>query len=308
MKVSICILTYNRCDSLTELLQNIYFLLDDDTEILVVDNHSSDNTQTISIEFPDVKYYRTAKNIGVSGRNIAISKASGDIIICLDDDVFGITGKMIIKLYEKFRANPNIGAINFKVLDAFTGIICNWVHHCIPDKFSNKEFLTYEITEGAVAFRKSVLNKSGYYDDIYFISHEGPDLAFRIMREGYDCIYWPEVVVSHRHETAGRVSWLNYYFDTRNHIYLAVKNFPFWHATTYIAVGLSSMLVYSIRDGYFRYWIKAVFDGLTNLHQIRLKRQVLPKNVIKKIGIINRHNAPLMYKIKTRLFKQGARL
>ncbi len=309
MKTSICILTYNRCESITALLKDIYYLLDDNTEILVVDNHSSDNTQNfIPAEFPNIRYFRTDKNIGAAGRNVAFSNASGDIIVCLDDDVFGLTCEMISKLDNKFRTNLNIGAINFKVLDAFTGNICNWVHHSIPDEFSEKEFLTYELTEGAVAFKRDVLDKSGYYDDIYFISHEGPDLAFRIMREGYDCIYWPGVTVKHRHENAGRVSWLNYYFDTRNHIYLAVKNFPFCHATAYLAVGLSTMLVYSIRDGFFRYWIKAVFDGIMTLPDIWKKRKVLPKNVMGRIGIIDLNNAPLMYKIKTRLFKKGARL
>jgi GT2 family glycosyltransferase len=308
MKISICILTYNRCNSVTALLKNIYYLLDDKKEILVVDNHSTDNTQLIPTEFPNVRYFKTEKNIGATGRNVAFSKALGDIIICLDDDIFGLTDEMISKLDDKFRTNSNIGAVNFKVLDALSGKICNWVHHCIPDTFSEKEFLTYELTEGAVAFRKEALDKCGYYDDIYFLSHEGPDLAFRIIREGYDCIYWPDVVVKHRHENTGRVSWLNYYFDTRNHIYLAVKNFPFWYAAKYIAVGLSSMLVYSIRDGFLRYWIKAVFDGLKNIPQIWLKRNVLPKRVIGIIRIINRNNAPIMYKIRTRLFKKGARL
>jgi GT2 family glycosyltransferase len=309
MKTSICILTYNRCESVTALLKSIYHLLDNDTEIMVVDNHSSDDTQNvIPAEFPHIRYYRTEKNIGASGRNVAFSNASGDIIVCLDDDVFGLNHDIISGLHDKFRSCLKIGAINFKVLDAFNGGICNWVHHCLPDLFSDKEFITYEITEGAVAFRKEALETSGFYDDIYFISHEGPDLAFRIMREGYDCMYWPEVVVKHRHENFGRVSWLNYYFDTRNHIYLSVKNFPFRYGAVYLFIGLSTMLIYSIRDGFFRYWVKAVFDGTRNLPQLLKIRSVLPTTVMKRIKDIDRNNAPLTYKVKTRLFKRGARL
>ena len=306
---SICILTYNRCHSVISLLGELYHLLDDTTEIIVVDNHSNDNTQTrISTAFPRVRCFRTDRNIGAAGRNIAFRNALGGTIICLDDDVFGLTGEMIAVVRGKLGSNPRLGAINFKVIDAATGNICNWVHHCKPEDFSEGEFLTYEITEGAVAFRKEALDKSGYYDDIYFISHEGPDLAFRIMDMGYDCIYCGNISVSHRHENAGRVSWLNYYYDTRNHIYLAVKHFPVRYALPYLAVGLSSMLVYSLRDGYLRYWVKAVFDGIEAFPVIRGRRKVLTENVMGRMAAIDRNRAPLRYKLKTRLFRKSARL
>ncbi|MBW4055431.1 MAG: glycosyltransferase [Proteobacteria bacterium] len=291
------------------VIDSIYNLLDDTTEIIVVDNNSSDNTQlSVTKYFDKARYFKSEKNVGASGRNIAFKNALGSVIICLDDDVSGITGEMISRLHTKFGKNPRLGAVNFKVVDAFTGNICNWVHHCKVEDCSAKEFFTYEITEGAVAFRKDALDKAGYYDDIYFISHEGPDLAFRIMREGYDCIYWGDIVVSHRHENSGRASWLNYYYDTRNHIYLAVKNLPLKNAVGYLTVGLLSMLVYSIRDGFFRYWVKAVHDGIKNVPLILLKRKVLPENVMIKINEINENKAPMLYKIKSRLFRKNARL
>jgi GT2 family glycosyltransferase len=308
MMTSICILTHNRYDSVTALLRSLRDLKGDNAEILVVDNHSSDNTSLIPSEFSSVRYFRTDKNIGAAGRNVAFSNASGDIIICLDDDVFGLTESMMLKLHDKFRNNPRIGAVNFKVLDAATGDICNWVHPGMPERLAEEEFLTYQLTEGAVAFRKEVLDRTDYYDESYFISHEGPDLAFQIMAQGYDCIYWPEVVVEHRHEKTGRVSWLNYYYDTRNQIYLAIKNFPFCHAAAYIVVRLTLMLVYSVRDGFVQYWIKAVLDGLMNLPRVWRKRAVLPEDVLRRIRAINRSNPTLLYKLRKRLFAKDARL
>lgn len=309
IRVSICILTYNRCSTLSVLLKDLCLLLDDAIEIIVVDNHSSDNTpDVIPVEFTKLRYFRTDKNIGAAGRNIAFANARGRIIICLDDDVFGLTSETVWNLYEKFVSNPQLGAVNFKVVDAFTGDLCNWVHRCMAEQFADKEFMTYEITEGAVAFRKEALDRSGYYDDIYFISHEGPDLAFRIMREGYDCIYWGDVVVRHCHENSGRVSWLNYYYDTRNQIYLAVKNFPFGYAMIRLTVGLISMLIYSLRDGFSRYWFKAVTDGIRNCPAVWQKRNVLPADVMRRLREINKHRAPLLYKIRLRLFRKDARL
>lgn len=308
IQTSICILTYNRCASITRLIDGIYSLINETTEILVVDNNSSDNTGERLRQYSKIRYFRSERNIGASGRNIAFRHAKGSLVICLDDDVFGITADAIALLHEKFRNNSTLGAVNFKVLDAFSGTVCNWVHHCKHEEFCGKEFLTYEITEGAVAFRKETLDKAGYYDDIYFISHEGPDLAFRIMRAGYDCIYCPEITVEHRHENSGRVSWLNYYYDTRNHLYLAFKNFPPAYALRYLSIALSSMFVYSVRDGFLKYWLKAVYDGMRDLVLALPERNVLPDQVMSRIELIDQHKAPLMYKVRNRLFRKTARL
>lgn len=308
IETSICILTYNRCSSITRLIDSIYPLIGETTEIIVVDNNSSDNTEIRLRQYKKIRYFKSEKNIGASGRNIAFRNAKGGLIICLDDDVFGISEEDIALLNDKLQKNRDIGAINFKVIDAFSRKICNWVHHCRQEEFSDKEFLTYEITEGAVAFRKKALDKAGYYDDIYFISHEGPDLAFRIMRAGYDCIYTPEITVEHRHESSGRVSWLNYYYDTRNHFYLAFKNFPPTYAFRYLSIAIPSMFVYSVRDGFFKYWIKGVYHGIRDLAQALPERHVLPEQVMSRIELIDRNKAPLIYKVRSRLFRKTARL
>jgi len=308
INISICVLTYNRCESLRELLAEIVPLSDESTEIIVVDNHSEDETSAFMSSQNNVRYFRTSANIGASGRNVAFENARGSIIICLDDDIFGLTKEIMATITERFRLDPLIGAINFKVIDAFNGNTCNWVHHCKCEDFHNKEFLTYEITEGAVAFRKEALNKSGYYDDMYFISNEGPDLALRIMNEGYDCIFLGDLVVKHKHENSGHHGWLNYYYDTRNHILFAVKNLPIRQAIRYLSIGIASTLVYSLRDNYIRYWAKAIIDGLAHIPSLLKRRKVLPKAVIQKIKQIDQHDAPILYKIKSRLFRQNMRL
>jgi GT2 family glycosyltransferase len=306
---SICILTYNRCCSVVALLEEVSSLIDDSTEVIVVDNHSDDATKcVVPVNFLKVRYFRTDENIGAAGRNVAFENARGKIIVCLDDDVFGMTRNSLAEIYKKFKSNPKLGVINFKVLNAFNGKLCNWVHHCSPDIYQDKEFPTYEITEGAVAFRKEVLYKSGFYDPIYFISHEGPDLAFRILRCGYDCIYSGDIIVTHCHEQTGRASWLNYYYDTRNHIFLAVKNLPFIFAAKYLFIGILSMMVYSLRDGYFAYWCKAMKDGIKSLPELVEKRDCLPDDVIKVIKQIDRNKEPFIYKVRSRLFKSSARL
>lgn len=307
--VSISVLTYNRSNLLKNSLSSLQDLKYKPLEIIVVDNHSEDNTkQLIKNEFHFVKYIRTEKNIGATARNLGMKSATGDIIITLDDDVFGINDNAIKRIVNCFTKRPRLGAINFKLLDHITGDICSWPHHCIPEKYSNKEFLTYEITEGAVAFRKTVLEKAGYYPEYFFLSHEGTDLAFRILNKGYEVIYLHVVSVQHSHSNLGRKSWLNYYYDTRNQLWLAARNFPFSYATVYLLRGLSSMLLYSIRDGYLLYWFKAIIDGIRGLRTELQDRNVLGKNTMKLIKSIDKNRPDIKYYIKNRMLTKSVRL
>jgi GT2 family glycosyltransferase len=259
-------------------------------------------------EFPDVYYIRTKKNIGTAARNKGMQLASGQIVITIDDDISGIDDRNINELVNIFERKPNLGALNFKVLDKVTGMICNWSHHCHPDEYCEKEFLTYEITEGAVAFRKAVLEKAGYYPDFFFLSHEGPDLAFRILNYNYTVIYSPKISVLHSHSDSGRMNWFNYYYDTRNQFWLATRNFPMGHGIKYLARGLTATFIYSVRDNYFKFWVKAVIDGLKGMGNALSQRKVVKPNTMELIRSIDKKRPTISYYIKLRLFKKGMRL
>ena len=308
-KVSICVLTYNRCEILRELLRTLSEIGRHIVEIIVIDNHSSDETEKVmKEEFPRSRYFRMKENIGAGARNVGLKEAKGEIIITLDDDVIGMTEEEVNNLIGIFENRPNVAAVNFRVTDYYSGAISNWVHHCRPEEFGEREFETYEITEGAVAFRSSALGRAGHYPEYFFISHEGPDLALRLMNHGYAVIYSPRVSVKHKHSNLGRKAWLNYYYDTRNHIWLAARNFPWSYAATYLVRGLGSMLLYSLRDGYFRSWVKALFDGLKGLPRALNDRQVVSPEVMQRIWQIDKERAGALSLLRERLLKNGARL
>jgi len=309
MPVSIVILTFNRSELLDSLLTSLQEISYRELEVIVVDNHSEDDTEKIVTDkHPGYVFIKTDQNIGVGARNVGLQRARGDIVICLDDDVFGIDDRAIAILVEKFNHDPQIGAINFKVLDFSTGEICNWIHHCKKEEYSDRFFKTYEITEGAVAFQKKALVAAGFYPEYFFISHEGPDLAFRLMDKGFDVVYMGDVAVRHRHSNLGRKSWFSYYYNTRNQFWLAARNFPLLYALKYLFRGQLSTLIYSIRDGFFTYWLKAVKDGILGLPRALADRKVVSectKNVIREIDDMK---PSLCYMLKERMFRKGMRL
>jgi GT2 family glycosyltransferase len=307
-KISFCILTHNRSELLNKALYHLKRLQYHPLEIIVVDNHSVDQTnEMITRHHSDVYYIRMDKNIGASARNYGLKSATGDIVITLDDDIIGIDDTDLYELIKIFTINSSVGAINFKISDP-EGKICNWVHHRTMETNFDKEFNTYEITEGAVAFRMQAIQSSGYYADCYFLSHEGPDLAFRLMDLGYDVIYTNKISVIHFHSELGRRNWYNYYYDTRNQIWLSVRNFPFPYSFYRIVRGLAPMLLYSIRDRFVGYWIKAVGDGMRGVAGVSKNKKILRRQTIKKIKKIDSQSPPILYLLKKRLLSKGVRL
>lgn len=306
--ITISILTYNRSSVLCILMDQLESLKYEPLEIIVIDNHSTDNTAIIVKErYPTVNLIRTDKNIGVLARNIGMKQAKGDIIITLDDDITDLSDEHLVNILSIFQKRPRLGALNFKILDQ-QGQICCWAHHCTVENNHDKDFLTYEITEGAVAFRKTCLEQSGYYPKGFFISHEGPDLAFRIFENGFDVMYSNKVQVTHRYSDDARELWRNYYYDTRNQFWLAARNFPLSYSIGYLMRGVISMLIYSIRDRYFMYWLKAIKDAILGLREAMQERKILSSHTMNIIKQIDSSRPDILYIIKRRLFSKGMRL
>lgn len=309
MNVTISILTFNRSAVLRELLDSLSALNRMVREVIVVDNCSDDDTGEM-VKSHGVRpiYVRLDRNIGAAARNHGLKMATSDIVVTLDDDITGLDNGAIARLIALFEGNPRLGAVNFQIRDYFTGERCNWVHHKIEAIYAEKEFPTYEITEGAVAFRKAAIEKAGYYADDFFLSHEGPDLAYRIMDEGYEIYYCGKVIVRHRHENTGREAWYNYYYDTRNLFWLAARNLPVPYALCYVSRGAIAMLLYSLRDRFFIYWLRGVRDGLAGIIRAAKKRKVLRPETMRAMARIDVDRPDMIYYIRKRLFQKSARL
>ena len=263
--ISLVVLSYERKDCLRELLQHLRGIAPHLLEIVVVDNASTDGTdEMVRAEFPDVGFLRNDTNLGACGRTRGMELARGELIITLDDDVFGLEQSDLLRIQEIFAADPKLAVLNFRVLDYYSGEVCNWVHHCPADRALTR-FATYEITEGAVAIRRAALAQVGGYWEKFFIGHEGPDLAFRMMDAGFAVAYDGSIAVRHRHESQGRASWRFYYYDTRNQIWLAARRLHLRQAIRYLGVGLPAMAVYSLRDGFLLWWLRGVKDALKEL-------------------------------------------
>jgi len=276
-------------------------------EIIIVDNCSHESVDKIVNVDHRAKLIRNSVNLGATGRNRGMTAATGKIIVTLDDDVFGLTDLKLYKLCELMK-DEDIAAINFKVKDDGGRRIINWCHPYKQEFYSEKEFETNEISEGAVAFRANALKQVGVYPEYFFISHEGADLALRLINTGWKVVYTPEITVIHTHDNDARQDWRRYYYDTRNELWLALRNLPLWLGIKRLSIAWIALMIYSIRDGYFIYWIKAIRDSIFGASRALKDRRPLTIQAQERIKTIEMNKPSFLYMAKKRLFGNEIRI
>ena len=128
------------------------------------------------------------------------------------------------------------------------------------------------------------------------------------MDRGYRVCYRGDLEVRHWHDSAGRHSWMTYYYDTRNQYWLAARNFPAGYAFRYLVRGQVSTCVYALRDGYLRYWLRAVRDGVAGLRTVRRDRKTVSPQTMAAIRAIDARRPSVAYMAGKRVFRRAMRL
>jgi len=108
MKVSIIMCSYNRVNLLRNTLKSI-FRQNQDVEVIVVDDGSTDGTDCLIKEFPIIYKYNPSNGYGNQSKpmNIALKLASSKIIIMQSSEVIH-KGDVIKKLIDAVENDPMV--------------------------------------------------------------------------------------------------------------------------------------------------------------------------------------------------------
>ena len=130
-KLTIAIITMNRSKQLLRALQSCELSkLPPKTEYLIIDNASTDDTESIVDVFSqstdcDVRYHKQNENKGVGqGRNICFDLAEGEYIYFMDDDAVISENSRNTFFVESTRlmdVNRDIATISTAIDDRFWG-------------------------------------------------------------------------------------------------------------------------------------------------------------------------------------------
>jgi GT2 family glycosyltransferase len=226
MELSVIIVSFNVCDFLRQCLVSVTTASDKtDCEILVVDNHSEDNSvQMIKREFPDVRIISNKVNLGFSAaNNQAIKESSGRFVLLLNPDTI-LEKNTLSGCVDFMNTHSDAGAIGVRMVNGEGGFLpeskrafpnplsalfkTTGISFLFPrSPFFNRYYLPHidiletsitEVISGAFMFiRREALNKSGLLDEDFFMYGEDIDLSYRLKQTGYNNYYFPDLQIIH---------------------------------------------------------------------------------------------------------------
>ncbi len=208
--LSVVICTYNRGDRLGILFDALRRLRTDgtfNTELIFIDNNSSDSTKSEilgfveSVAFP-VDYIFEKKRGSSAARNAGIRAASGSVIAVLDDDCLPDPDWLIN--IARYFARPDVDVAGGRVL------LHNPLDLPMSIRTSENDVSLERLDQlfGTIpgcnmAFRRNVLESIGLFDEEIGaglpLAGEDVDLIYRALRKGYKLRYTPTFCVYHNH-------------------------------------------------------------------------------------------------------------
>lgn len=209
-------------------------------EIILVDNGSTDESVALTRrDFPNVKVIGLGQNLGLTGAiNRGIEQARGEIIVPLNNDTEVAPG-WAQALVDALEAYPEAGIVACKMLlfderdklhsagDGFgiDGIPINrGVWQKDEGQFDNDIYI-FGGCGGAVAYRRTMLDDIGLFDEELFMYLEDVDLNWRAQLAGYRAVFAPQAVVYHHLSATGGGPIASYYTG-RNTILVLAKDLP----------------------------------------------------------------------------------
>ena len=215
-EVSVIILNWNGADLLPRCLGHLQQALTrvpGEHEVIVVDNHSTDNSIPLLHErFPWVKVLPLEKNVGFSrGNNAGVKIAGKDLIMLLNNDIF-LAEETFLRLFPHFddervfAAAPKVVLENGALNEGHSwgefqdGMLYFHNERQDPrlDVVRRPALTLYPIGACAIMDRRLYLAMGGLDTMFSPFYWEDDDLGYRALKRGYQVIYDPTVAVVHK--------------------------------------------------------------------------------------------------------------
>jgi len=253
---SIIIPTYNTRELTRQCIQTL--LLDPPKlsfEIIVVDNHSSDQTlEALIKDFPKIQLLRNESNLGFSKAcNRAAKVASGQFLCFLNSDTMH-SGPAITRLAEWLRQNPQTGIAGPELRSPDGRLIqMSWVWNPILEGELFQQYLApYSLRRSAfkrwcvgwlqrksrhvsiicgacLMIRREAYDQIHGFDEDFELYFEDSDLCYRCGKAGWNIDFVADAKITHHlgQSTSGRWSVASLIYQ-QSHLAYYRKHAPPW--------------------------------------------------------------------------------
>jgi GT2 family glycosyltransferase len=241
--VSAIVVNWNRRDLLGDCVASLRHALgrlDEEGELIVVDNASTDRSPDVARErAPDATVIELDANRGFAG-GVAegLRRARGDWILLINNDAT-VEPDAARELLAVARSGDRIGSVAAQMRFAGETQIINSAGLVIdrlgiafdrllglpPSSSEDEAIEVFGSSGGAGLFSRAMLDELDGFDESFFAFLEDADLAWRARMRGWRSLYAPGAIVHHHHSaTAQHGSSRKHFLVGRNRIRLLAKN------------------------------------------------------------------------------------
>ena len=264
-EVSVVVVAYRTPDLLRTCLEHLTAdRTRRETEILVVDNDSGDETPEVARSFPGVRLVESGENLGFAGGvNRGFAAATGRYVMILNPDVETRPGALD-RLADFLDAHPGTGIAAPKLLNTdgslqyscrrkytLTTILLRrtFLGSWFPKASALRRHLMLDydhaeprpvdwVAGAAMMVRRAAIEDVGVMEERYFLYFEDLDFCARMQARGWLVQYVPDAVMTHHWQRAS----LGLGSTARRHLRSGLRFYDRWGG-----------LVYVLRQ-YHRFW------------------------------------------------------
>ena len=279
--ITVVIPNYNGMQYLAGCLDSLAAQTDQDFEVVMIDNGSTDGSVSwVREHFPRVKIRAYHKNTGFcKAVNAGIRLSRGEFVLLLNNDVV-CDPEMVGQLHRAIVSRPEAFSCCAKLVqmadpsriddagDFYSAL--GWAFARGKGERSTRygrQEKVFACCAAAAIYRREILEKIGLFDERHFAYLEDIDVGYKALRLGYENWYIPQALVYHAGSaTSGsRHNAFKVRLSARNSIWLVRKNMrPAQIAVNLplIAAGCLVKWAYFRRKGLGKEYIEGIRQGI----------------------------------------------
>jgi GT2 family glycosyltransferase len=239
MRLSIIIVNYNVKHFLEQCLCSVRKAITGmQAEVIVIDNHSTDNSLGyLQKKFPEIQFIANKENVGFAKAcNQGLHKSTGEFVLFLNPDCI-VPEDCFRKCIQFLESHADAGALGIKMLDGrgrflkeskrafpspltslykLIGLSRLFPRSPVFSKYhlghlnENNDHAVDVLAGAFMMLKREVVEKTGGFDETFFMYGEDVDLSYRIQQAGYKNYYFSGSEIIHFKGESTRKGSMNY--------------------------------------------------------------------------------------------------